>query len=140
MTEPSNETIKKSERFVNLIKQFVKFGLVGASNTLISLSIYYLFVLINQRLYMLGYVVGFIISVLNAYYWHNKYVFTKTTSGHLIPIIKTYASYGLTFLLESILLFVMVNYLHISTMIAPLINLLINIPLNFLLNKFWVFK
>jgi putative flippase GtrA len=34
----------------------------------------------------------------------------------------------------------MVNYLNISEFIAPILNLIITIPLNFLLNKFWAFR
>lgn len=133
--------IKSTENgFVKLVKQFLKFGIVGVSNTLISLSIYYIFIFINPQLYMVGYILGFIISVLNAYYWNNKFVFTKTKQGHLLPLLKTYMSYGITFVAEFFLLIVMVKYLNISEKIAPLINLAINIPLNFLLNKFWAFK
>ena len=55
-------------------------------------------------------------------------------------MIKTFASYGTTFVLSTILLVIMVDYLKISNIIAPVLNLIITIPLNFLLNKFWAFK
>jgi putative flippase GtrA len=112
---------------------------VGVSNTLISLAIYYIFVFISKDLYNVGYTVGFVVSVLNAYFWNNKFVFKKSQEGNTKPLIKTFISYGSTFLLGMVLLNVMVKHFGISEYIAPIINLLITIPINFLLNKFWVF-
>ena len=122
------------------IKQFIKFGVVGVSNTAISLAIYYIFVFINPSLFIVGNTVGLIVSVLNAYYWNNKYVFTKSKHGHFRLIIKTYIAYGSTFVLSTVLLYLMVMVLGISEYFAPIINLMITIPLNFLINKFWTFK
>ena len=120
-------------------KQFIKFGLVGVSNTLISLGTYYLLYFLGIN-YLIANTIGFVVSVLNSYYWNNKYVFKKTQSGHLKPLIKTFLSYGSTFLLSTFLLFVMVQHLGIPEIFAPIITLVITIPLNFLINKFWAFK
>lgn len=123
------------------LMQFIKFGLVGVSNTAISLGVYYLFVFFNKKLYLIGSVVGFILSVLNSFYWNNKYVFkTEGQANWLNRLLKTYISYGGTTLLSTILLYLEVDVLHISEMIAPLVNMAITIPLNFLINKFWTYK
>ena len=121
-------------------RQFIKFGLVGVSNTLISLAVYYIFVWIDKSWYLAGNTAGFIVSVLNAYYWNSKYVFRKSGKGNAKPLLKTYLSYGSTFILGTVLLYVMVRFLHISEMLAPMINLAVTVPINFLLNKFWTFK
>lgn len=121
------------------IKQFIKFGLVGISNTLISLVTYYFLFFLGVN-YLIANATGFVVSVLNSYYWNNKYVFCKTKKGHLIPLIKTFMSYGFTFILSTGLLFVMVQYAKISEIIAPIATLIITIPINFFMNKFWAFK
>lgn len=136
----SKLNIHSKEDFYGFIKQFTKFGLVGVSNTAISIAIYYAFIFINLALYIVGNTVGFIVSVLNSYYWNSKYVFRKSEQGHLKTILKTFMAYGSTFVLGTILLFVMVEMLGISKYLAPIINLIITIPLNFLSNKFWAFK
>ena len=128
---------KKS--FFDLIKQFIKFGIVGLSNTFISLTIYYVLIYFKVN-YIIANTVAFIISVLNSYYWNSKFVFKKSQEGNLKPLLKTFMSYGTTFILSTMLLFIMVEYLNISEVIAPILNLIITIPLNFLLNKFWAFK
>lgn len=132
--------MKVFEKYMPTVRQFIKFGLVGASNTLISLAIYYLFIWINPDMYLIGNTIGFFVSVLNAYYWSNKYVFEKKEKGNLKPLIKTFISYGSTFLLSTFLLYFWVNNVGIDKTVAPIINLLITIPLNFLLNKLWAFK
>lgn len=131
--------IHTKEDFYKLVKQFFKFGIVGLSNTVISLGMYYLLVFFNVN-YIVANTIAFVVSVLNAYYWNNKYVFNKKEKGHGKSMVKVFASYGSTFLLSTGLLFLMVNILGISELIAPLINLIITIPLNFILNKFWAFK
>ncbi len=134
-----NNTMTKSELF-SFLKQFVKFGLVGISNTIISLVIYYILVYLNVH-YIIANALGFAISVVNAYYWNSKYVFLdRSKQQHSKSFIKSFLSYFSTFLLGTALLFLMVNYFGISDKIAPIINLFITIPINFLLNKLWAFR
>lgn len=127
------------EKYSNLIKQFVKFGLVGVSNTVLNLVVYYGLLYLGVH-YLIANTAGFLVSVLNAYYWNKKFVFKNLETKISKSLIKTYVSYGSTFLLGTGLMFVMVHYLHVSETVAPIINLLVTIPLNFLLNKFWTFK
>lgn len=126
-------------RHLPLAKQFIKFGLVGLFNTAISMSLYYALVYLGVN-YLVANLIGFMISVLNSYYWNNRYVFNKTEEGHLKPILKTYMAYGSTLLLSTFLLYLMVQQLGISHWIAPLLNLAITIPINFLINKLWAFR
>lgn len=131
------------EEIKKLLIQFIKFGLVGVSNTLISLLVYYILVYFKCN-YIVANTLGFIISVINAYYWNNKYVFKKNTGRKeektYKKIIKVYVSYGVTFLLSTLLLYLMVDCFKISEYIAPIINLCVTVPLNFIFNKFWAFK
>lgn len=122
--------------------QFLKFGIVGLSNTLVSLAVYYVFLWVNPKLYLVGNVIGWVVSVANAYYWNNKYVFGDGQKGlrqTLEKLAKTYLSYGATFVLSTLLLYIEVDILNWSSIISPFVNLIITIPLNFLLNKFWAF-
>lgn len=124
--------------------QFVKFGIVGVSNTLISLAVYYLCVYALDWHYQIGNVLGFIISVTNAYYWNSKYVFKtgerRFFAEHAKAYAKTVAAYGGTFLLSMWLLWLWVEKLGVSEAVAPVINLLITVPLNYVINKFWTFR
>lgn len=141
--------------------QFLKFGLVGFSNTVISTLVTYL-VIFLCNLYLAPYLsnitnefskllvsqianlIGFIVGVLNSYYWNNKYVFTLEKDENrntLKTFIKTFIAYASTgILLNGALLILWVNVLHISQYIGPIINLIITIPLNYVINKYWAYK
>lgn len=120
--------------------QFIKFGFIGASNTLISTAVYYLFVWIDPKLYFIGNVVGWVVSVFNSFFWNNRLVFRDSQFSWWQKLIRTYIAYGGSFIVGSILLALQVQVLGISEWIAPWINMVITIPLNFVLNKFWAFK
>lgn len=122
--------------------QFIKFAIIGFSNTLISYLVYVIGVYFGLH-YLLASVMGFVISVLNSFYWNNKYVFRQEEGKRNLwyTLAKTFLSYGATGLvLANILLYLWVDILHISEYLGPIINLMITVPLNFVLNKFWAFR
>ena len=126
-----------------LIIQFVKFGLVGLSNTLVSWICYYLVLWVDDDLYLLGSVVGAVVSIANAFFWNDRFVFKGTENdwrSKLKRLGKTYVSYGGTSLLDMLLLWMEVRFFNVDKVIAPIVNLIITIPLNFLINKYWTFR
>ena len=135
---------------MQFIKQLIGFGLVGVLNTTIGLVIYYLFIWINTDWYILGNLVGFVVSTFNADIWNSKFVFKDKNRIDDLPkkdlrnskseILKTYLSYATTLGLSTVLLYIWVDIFNVSATIAPIINLFITIPLNFLMNKYWVYK
>ncbi len=122
---------------LNII-QFIKFSIVGVSNTVIGLGSYYVFLYLDCH-YMLANILSWIISVFNAFFWNSKYVF-KTTNTWFKALLKTYVSYGFSFVIGAIILYILVEIAKISDIIAPLLVLIITIPLNFILNKFWTYN
>ena len=147
--------------------QFIKFVLVGVSNTLISEVIYVLLVFLGMH-YTLATFIGFSISVLNAYYWGNRYVF-KEQEGEERRIwwqvlLKTYIAYAGGLILDIVLLFTWIDVLHISQIMQPVvdlchmvgitavdaklageivakaINVILIVPLNYIVNKYWAYR
>ncbi len=132
--------MKKRNLYLSLqsLWQFMKFGLVGLSNTILALLLYYGVLYVGGH-YMLANTVGWVISVLNAYFWNNKYVF-KSNVYWLHGLIRTYISYGASFLLSMIILWILIDKLDVSQNIAPILVLFITTPVNFLMNKYWTFR
>ena len=135
--------LKISDSNWDKLCQFVQFGIVGLSNTLISYVVYVIFVALGTH-YLVASLLGFLVSVINAFYWNNKYVF-KAEEGEERTLwssfLKTFTSYaGTGLILNNILLILWVDVLKLHTMLGPIINLFITIPLNFLLNKYWAFR
>lgn len=129
--------------FKKLFFQFFKFGLVGLSNTAVSMAVYYFFLWRNPNWYMLGSILGTILSIANAFIWNDLFVFsgnTRDIKSVLKRLGKTYISYGGTSVLSNILLWLEVALLDVDKAIAPMVNLVITIPLNFIINKLWTFR
>lgn len=140
--------------------QFIKFCLVGVTNTVISYCLNALTILLlaptvlSQQAsigtfvfspdVMIGIAVSFTLSVLWSFYWNNRLVFTLKDGqkrNWFTALIKTYCSYAFTgIILAAVLSWLWVDVLHVHKLIAPLLNLVISIPVNFLLNKLWAFK
>lgn len=135
--------LKIAEETWNKICQFVEFGLVGVLNTLISYVVYVILVFFSIH-YLLGSLVGFLVSVINAYYWNDRYVFQADKKEKRVwwkSFFKTFISYaGTGLILNNILLILWVNVLGIHEMLGPILNLFISVPVNFILNKYWAFK
>lgn len=124
--------------FKETVIQFIKFGIVGLANTAIGLGAYYLFLWLGCH-YMLANVLSWLISVFNAFYWNHRYVFKSDTTW-LKALLRTYLSYGLSFVVGAAFLCILVEWCNISPVIAPLVVLVVTVPLNFGLNKFWTFR
>ena len=95
--------------------------------------------MINKDLYIVGNAVGFVVSVLNSYFWNSKFVFKKE-DVKAKTVVKTFVAYGTNLIIGTALLCLFVDICHMSEFIAPLLNLIVTIPLNYILNKFWVMK
>ncbi len=147
--------------------QFIKFGIVGASNTLISEAVYFVIVYLGGN-YVFAYAMGFILSVLNAYYWSSKYVFKEDENAEKRiwwkVLLKTYAAYFWGFLVSAALLVFWVDIVKLSRFMYPLesvfknwgfekvdakmlgelaaspLNLAVTIPMNFFINKYWAYS
>ena len=137
-------TDKKRQTF----KEFLQFGLVGVSNTIISYLLYVVTLLLVSKSgvkfdYIIANIVSWLLSVLWSFYWNNKFVFKKEEGEKRniwAALFKTYVSYGFTgLILNNILSVLWVSVLHISKMLAPIINLVISIPINFFMNKLSAF-
>ena len=130
--------------------QFVKFCLIGVTNTAVSYFITVISLVFFQKMgmsarydYLVAQFVGFVISVLWSFYWNNRLVFTEDNDRRVWwrALIKTYVSYSFTCVfLNSVLSWIWVTIFNISKIIAPLINVVLDVPINFLINKFWAFR
>jgi putative flippase GtrA len=143
--------LKLSEDQIQAFLQFVKFGLIGVTSTVISYVLYLVSLLALQKVgcspkydYLIAQIIAFVLSVLWSYFWNNRLVFKKDeneTRSFWKSLLKCYASYAFTGLfLNTILSYLWVDVIGISKLIAPIINLLVSVPINFFMNKLWAFK
>lgn len=142
-------SLKISDKAIESLIQFVKFGIVGVTNTIVGYIANVVTILLLQSYnvswdYYAGNLLAFILGVLWSFYWNNRFVF-KLKEGEkrnlCSTLLKAYASYAFTGLvLNNVLSFLWVDVIGISKMIAPLINMIIGVPINFIMNKLWTFQ
>ena len=129
--------------------QFIRFCIVGLSNTLLSYGLNVLILMLLASFdwkwdYVAGNIIAFVLSVLWSFYWNNRFVFRseeREKRNIWKALIRTYLAYGFTgILLNNLLSWIWISVMGISKYIAPLMNLVISVPLNFLINKFWAFR
>jgi len=139
---------------------------VGLINTFVSYAIYSTLIYFGAHYLIAGFA-GFAVSVFVSFLLNSTFVFKAKENGETRiwwkVLIKTYISYGFSgLILNSLLLILWISVLHLSKYvdfevgilakegivltnaelakyIAPLINLFITIPLNFVMNKFWAY-
>lgn len=149
------------------IWQIIKFALVGVSNTIVSEGVYAILVFCRVH-YLPASFIGFSLSVLNAYYWSSRYVFKEDESAEKRVwwkvLLKTYAAYLWGYLVSAALLVFWIDCIHVSQWMEPLgsrlvkagyerldaqflgsllaavLNLIITVPMNFVLNKYWAYR
>lgn len=137
------ENKENKENLKKAIIQFIKFGTVGAINTVLSYAItngaYYLLHLHEQ----ISNIIAFVITVFISFMLNGRFVFTenKEERNFWKSLLKVYASYSITgVFLTAILLYIEEEIIGIPHYIATLMNLVVTVPINFILNKFWAYK
>ena len=152
---------------MKLVLQFIKFGMVGVVNTLVSYLTYSVLFYFGVQPLICN-IPAFIISVFVSFLLNSRFVFKneegKKERKWWLVLIKTYISYSFTglFLVE-LLTMLWLNVIHIERYIGfllpivnglsvkltavelagylvPIINLVFSIPINFALNKFWAYR
>lgn len=162
------ENQERKNRKWTALWQLIKFGLVGVSNTVVSYVVYSVCYYVLHTNVHVANIAGFIISVLNAYFWQSRFVFRETDDGeHRVwwqVLAKTYVSYAFSGLfLTEVLLILWLNVIHLgqylggisdwlagfglsfepndlAVSLAPFLNMIITIPINFCINKFWAYR
>lgn len=111
---------------------FIRFLFVGIFNVIFSYLIY-LIALFIIKIYIFAYTISFIISVIVSYLLNSKVVFNVRLSKKNMlkfPIVYIvqfiFGFFGLTYIVE---------YLNIDSRFAPIMLLIVTIPLTYILSK-----
>lgn len=129
--------------------QFIKFGIVGFSNTGVSLAVSYLMMFIFRRGFDIdttwslnvSTTCGYVLGVLNSYFWNSRFVFKESQEKNGKKVLaKSFICYGATYLLSMLLMDLLVELMGVPRMIAPIPRLIITVPLNHIANKLWAYK
>jgi putative flippase GtrA len=122
-----------------LLAQFLRFALVGVSNTLLTLAVYALLVKGIGVWYLLASAIGFAAGAVNGYLLNRRFTFPEHRADVLTPLRWTIVQ-GCGLGVDEALLYAFVNALHLDKLIAQVVAIGIVVVLTFAANRTWTFR
>lgn len=114
--------------------EIIKFIIVGGINTLNYYIVYLLLLKLIGINYLISHITGFVVSFVISYYLNCYFVYKVK------PTWKKFIQFPLTQVvnmgMQTVLLYIFVQWFHISSVIAPFAGLIITIPVTFVLSKY----
>jgi len=122
------------------VRQFVKFGIVGVSSTIIDWGIFYLLNYYLGIYYLIAKVLSFAVSVINSYIWNRRWTFRSDNPNKLSEFGKFMLVAVVGLVLNTYIMFLAVEKLHLQYIFGLILATAVVMFWNFLINKFWTFK
>jgi dolichol-phosphate mannosyltransferase len=121
--------------------EFIKFSLVGASNTLIHLAILYILTEYLGFYYLLASFIGFVIAVTNSFILNTLWTFKKDIKEKVgFRYSKFFTISVIAALINISLLYIITEYFGIWYILSQIIATSVSLIVNFIGNKIWTFK
>jgi putative flippase GtrA len=121
----------------DLIK-FIKFSIVGVSNTLVSLVSFYIFFEIFGIYYIIASTLGYVMGLVNSYFWNLRWTFKhQHSTGVLVKFIIVNL---IALSLKLSVISVLVEVYAIPELYSEVLAMGFAIVVNFGGNRFWTFK
>ena len=139
-----HESLRKIDDFYIIrkfpvLKQLIKFFLVGASNTALDFVIYIILTRVFHLYYLIAATISFIVAVTWSFTLNRSWTFkVKRGLATQYPIFFL-VNFGVL-LLNNGILYLLVDYSRVNDLLAKLLASLILGIINFTINKLWTFR
>ncbi len=132
-----NEFVATNPR---VIRQFVKFAIVGAIGTCVDLgTLVILKEVVGLNVYLANFF-SFSLAVVNNYSWNSHWTFADQEKEHRRQIVQFVIISVIGLILSEILLFFFHDIMQLHYLIAKCLGILVVLFWNFFANRFWTFK
>lgn len=123
------------------VRQFIKFGIVGASGMLVSFAVFHLLLHFQMDL-KLAFSIGFILGGVNNYWWNRHWTFRS--KGHPAKELAQFITVSaVALVLGNIITWQLDNHLtafHLRNSFIWLCATVGGVGVNFFANKYWTFR
>lgn len=119
--------------------QFIKFGIVGISNTLLTALTIWILMKVFHYSYYFSNIVGYIVGLINSFIWNRRWTFESNTKVKE-TIFKFIITFAISYAFQLGNLFLLLQYSKIDPYVCQLLSIAIYTCINFVLNKFYTFK
>jgi putative flippase GtrA len=122
-----------------VVVQFVKFGIVGISNTLLNFAVYTLLLKVFDVWYLAAAAIGFAIGATNGFLLNRRWTFDGHVGDALTPVRWAIVqSCGLG--LNEVLLFLWVGVVGVGELLGQALAIVVVTTVTFLVNRAWTFR
>ena len=122
------------------IKQAIKYGVVGLSNTLITMIVIWVMMKLLDCPEGLSNLTGYVAGLLNSFVWNKKWTFKGSDTGWRKGAMRFAIAFVVCYALQYALILVLNAQLTIDHYYNHLIGMVFYTAINFLANKFYTFK
>jgi putative flippase GtrA len=140
--EESNLSVASVARRLHVpvvLVQFVKFGIVGISNTLLTFIVYTLLLKVFGVWYLAASAIGFVIGAVNGFLLNRRWTFAGHVGDSLTPVRwAVVQSGGLGINLG--LLYVFVHDAKLDKLVAQALATIVVTVTTFIVNRAWTFR
>ena len=122
-----------------MVVQFVKFGIVGVSNTLLTLAVYTFLLKVLGVWYLAASAIGFTAGAVNGFLWNRRWTFREHVGDALTPVrwgIVQMCGLGI----DEGLLYLLVHSAHIDKLLAQVAATAVVTVTTFFVNRAWTFR
>jgi putative flippase GtrA len=122
-----------------MLVQFVKFGIVGVSNTLLAFAIYTVLLKVFGVWYLAASAIGFVVGAVNGFLLNRRWTFAGHVGDSLTPV-RWGVVQGCGLALNEGLLFLFVDGAGIEKLLGQACATAIVTVITFLVNRAWTFR
>jgi putative flippase GtrA len=122
-----------------LFVQFMKFALVGVSNTLITLLVYTFLLKVVGMWYLAASAIGFICGATNGFLLNRRWTFREHVGDALTPVRWAIVQ-GCGLAVNEGMLYLLVHDAHLEKILAQVAATVIVTVTTFLANRAWTFR
>ncbi|HEV3047263.1 MAG TPA: GtrA family protein [Solirubrobacteraceae bacterium] len=123
----------------HVLVQFVKFGIVGVSNTLLTLIVYTLLLKVLGVWYLAASAIGFVVGAVNGFLLNRRWTFREHVGDALTPVrwgVVQTCGLGV----DEGLLYVFVHDAHVDKLLAQVCATAVVTVTTFFVNRAWTFR
>jgi putative flippase GtrA len=122
-----------------MLVQFVKFGIVGVSNTLLTFAVYTVLLKGFGVWYLAASAIGFVVGAINGFLWNRRWTFRGHVGDALTPV-RWGIVQGCGLGLNLGLLYLFVHDAGLDKLLGQAFATAIVTVLTFLANRAWTFR
>src|SRR5262245_20261941 len=127
-----------SERPV--VKEFIKFSIVGALNTIVDFIFFSIFLYVFHVHYLVANSIAVAAASTNSYFFNRRWTWRIADPRWRQQLAKFFVVVVAGCFLNELLSYILVDHIHVAPLVGKSLAVIIVLLMNFAANRWWTFK